>query len=267
MMSTTTKQDDINLTTSQCETARRIVHELSRVYKWENPLRSGTLFVTLIGFFIVTQHCSLLQIICGILMLATSINLVYVTMIQFSQKVISDHPTAHHPYNHLLNHSSALLSKDSAAYYSSVLVDIAEIIIRWIARIILIEDKKKSIKWLGLFFIIWKISAYISSRVILLTFLISLFIFPKLYMSNKDIVDARFQQCRALLNAQLYCVQHFVCVQLDSIKKLVKTYIAKNSTTATTPVTDNNNTIVDNDKITSDTTVNSTTNLTNKKDE
>ncbi|KAI9485391.1 MAG: Reticulon-domain-containing protein, partial [Benjaminiella poitrasii] len=213
------------------ETSKHMVNEVCRVCRWENPLRSGTILVGLVGFFIVTQHYSFLQILSGILMLAVSINLAYVTIIQFSQKVITDRPTVN-PYSRLLNNSSDLLSKDAAAHYSSIMVDVAEVLIKAMSRIVLIEDRKRSVKWLCIFFIIWKISAYVSSRLLILGFIISAFIFPRLYLSNKDIVDARLQQGHAIINAQTHRIQKMACEQFNSVKNKAQTYMAKSKSTA-----------------------------------
>lgn len=66
-----------------------------------------------------------------------------------------------------------------------------------------------------------------SSRVIFLTVIMIAFILPRLYISNKDLVDARLQQSQAIVNTQLHCIQQFVKTSLDKVKLATKEYRQK----------------------------------------
>jgi Flp pilus assembly protein TadB len=73
-------------------------------------------------------------------------------------------------------------------------------------------------QWLCIFFIMWRISAYVSSRVIISAFIISAFIVPRLYISNKDIIDARIQQGQTIIHTQLHNAQEFANTKISNVK-------------------------------------------------
>ncbi|CEP10072.1 hypothetical protein [Parasitella parasitica] len=209
------------------ETTRRIEAQVLRLCKWENPIRSAIVLSGLVASIILTQRYSLLQIITGTLTIAISINFLYVLGTQFTQTVISDRPSTH-PWSNVLNNQDAdLLNKDSAVHYSSIVVDVAETVARAVTRIVLIEDRKTSLKWLAIFFTTWRISAYVPSRILILIFIISAFIFPRLYISNKDLIDARLQQGQAILNSQLQRTQEFANSKLSAAREATKSYVDK----------------------------------------
>ncbi|KAL7310341.1 hypothetical protein PS15m_009853 [Mucor circinelloides] len=209
------------------ETTRRIEAEVLRICKWENPVRSAIILVGLVASIILTQRYSLLQIITGALTIAITVNLVYVFGTQFTQTVISDRPSTHPWSNVLENKDADLLNKESAVHYSSIVVDVAETVARAVTRIVLIEDRNTSLKWLAIFFTTWRISAYVPSRILILLFIISAFIFPRLYISNKDLIDARLHQGQAILNSQLQRTQEFASAKLATAKEATQTYVDK----------------------------------------
>lgn len=96
---------------------------------------------------------------------------------------------------------------------------------------------------MAIFFTTWRISAYVPSRVLILIFIISAFIFPRLYISNKDLIDARLQQGQAILHSQVQRTQEFANSKLATAKQATQTYVSKtksaveskpNSTTSST---------------------------------
>lgn len=68
----------------------------------------------------------------------------------------------------------------------------------------------------------WRISAFVSSRVIISSFVVSAFIVPRLYISNKDLIDARIQQGQTILNTQLHHAQEFASAKISNVKSQVK---------------------------------------------
>lgn len=79
------------------DVTRRVTTETLRVLKWENPVRTGVIFSTLVGSILLTQSYSLLQIVSSGLSIAIFVNLVYVCGTRFFQTVVADHPP-HNPY-------------------------------------------------------------------------------------------------------------------------------------------------------------------------
>lgn len=64
----------------------------------------------------------------------------------------------------------------------------------------------------------------------ILLFIISAFIFPRLYISNKDLIDARLHQGQAILNSQFQRTQEFASAKLTTAKKATQTYVDKTKT-------------------------------------
>ncbi|CAO3609900.1 unnamed protein product [Mucor hiemalis] len=231
-----TRKFDKDAQAQRNDVTRRVTTETLRVLKWENPVRTGVIFSTLVGSILLTQSYSLLQIVSSGLSIAIFVNLVYVCGTRFFQTVVADHPP-HNPYAFILeNNEDDLLNKENAVHYSSIAVDIAETIARALTRIIFIEDPLKSTKWFGIFFTTWRISAYVPSRIIILFIISSAFIVPRLYISNKDLIDARIQQGQAILNTQLKNAQDLASAQLANVKGRIHEAknTAKDATTANT---------------------------------
>lgn len=71
---------------------------------------------------------------------------------------------------------------------------------------------------------------------IITTFIVSAFILPRLYISNKDLVDARLQQSQAIINTELQRAQEFASGKIADAKEITKNVYQKTAeaTTATT---------------------------------
>jgi hypothetical protein len=60
-----------------------------------------------------------------------------------------------------------------------------------------------------------------------LIFIISAFIFPRLYISNKDLIDARLHQGQAILHSQIQRTQEFANCKLSTAREATQTYVNK----------------------------------------
>ncbi|KAI8381379.1 Reticulon-domain-containing protein [Radiomyces spectabilis] len=215
------------------ETTDHMEREVWRVLRWENPVRSAAILVLSVGSILLTRHYSLLQISSALLTVAIGLNFLYVTFMTQSQKVFNDGQSSH-PYTGVLQKESLTeMNKQNVQRYSSVLVDLAETVAHALARIVLIENSATSLKWLAIFYTTWTISAYVSSMTILLIFLISAFIFPRLYLSNKDVVDAHLQQGETLLRNQLSRAQGVTTDTFNDAYHKARAYMAQVGTTGT----------------------------------
>lgn len=61
----------------------------------------------------------------------------------------------------------------------------------------------------------------------------SAFILPRLYISNKDLVDARIQQSQALLNTQIQRTQEFANSTIADVKVATQNVYQKTTDSAT----------------------------------
>lgn len=182
------------------DTTHRIENEVLNILKWKNPVRSGSILGLIVGSIILTRWYSLLQISSSLLTIAIGVNLIYVNFILQGQKLVSSTQDASHPYNNVIhNDKHTMIDKQSVRHYSTVLTEVSETLIRALTRIVFIENTATSIKWMSIFFVIWKVSAHVSTMDIVLAVVMSAFIFPRLYISNKDVVDAQIQKGQTMI--------------------------------------------------------------------
>jgi hypothetical protein len=66
-----------------------------------------------------------------------------------------------------------------------------------------------------------------------LIFITSAFIIPRLYASNKDLIDARIQQGQAILNTQLQSAQEFANEKLKTVKNQSQGYMQRKKAEST----------------------------------
>ncbi|RCI03123.1 hypothetical protein CU098_007798 [Rhizopus stolonifer] len=204
----TTRTFAKNTNIQRNETVKNMEKEILRILTWENPVRSGIIMITLVGFILLTHRHSF------------AICLAWVQLVKFYQTIIADRSTVTNPFSPLLERQSLnAFSKENVVHYATVVAEVGDALFHALVRIILVRDTKKSVKWLVVFFTIYQISAYVASRILIPFFIISAFIVPCLYLSNKHLVDARLQQMEAIFNAWFDHFYRLVQEQLMSLKR------------------------------------------------
>ncbi|KAI8644493.1 Reticulon-domain-containing protein [Parasitella parasitica] len=216
------------------DTTQRIENEVVNVLKWKNPVRSGSIFTLLVGSIIMTRWYSLVQISSSLLTIAIGINLIYVNFILQGQKLVSTNQDASHPYNNVIhNEKHNMIDRQSVRHYSTILTEVSETMIRALTRIVFIENTATSVKWMTIFFVIWKVSAHVSTMDIVLAVVISAFVFPRLYISNKDVVDAQIQKGQTLIQNGIEKVHHAATTTAQDTYVKSRAAFAKAGTTGT----------------------------------
>ncbi|KAG2235914.1 Reticulon-domain-containing protein [Thamnidium elegans] len=215
------------------DTTYRIENEALKILQWKDPVRSGVILATIVGSIILTRWYSLLQIGSTCLTLAIGINLIYVNTILQSQKVLTNQQ-ASHPYSDVIdNEKHSMVNQQSVNHYSTVITELSETVIRALTRIIFIENTMTSIKWMAISFAIWKISAHFSTMDIVLMVVISAFTFPRLYISNKDAVDAQLQKGQSIIQNGINKAQTAATENAQNTYVKAKAYVAQVGTTGT----------------------------------
>ncbi|KAI8990796.1 Reticulon-domain-containing protein [Mycotypha africana] len=224
-----------SLSRGRNETTYRIEREVLDILKWRNPVRSAMVFASLVGSILLTRWYSLLQIGSASVTIAIAINLFYVHFIMQSQKVLNNQQTATHPYSDVINNNqhTMMIDRQSVRHYTSIVTDVAETVIRALTRIIFIEDTKTSLKWMAIFFTVWKVSAHMKTMNIVLAVIISAFIFPRLYISNKDVVDAHLQKGQTLVQNGIQHAQNVATNAAQDTYAKSRAFVAKIGTSKT----------------------------------
>ncbi|KAI7871591.1 Reticulon-domain-containing protein [Spinellus fusiger] len=214
------------------QTILNIERDIGAILRWENPARSGVLLVLLVGSIVVTRHYSLIQIFAGLLTVAIAVNFAYVTIVVQGRRVLLDSKSSH-PYGNVIQDQSLHVDYRSVHLFSSLFVDLAETMIRGLSKIILIENNTASLKWLVIFYLTWTLSAYVSSMTIVLTFIISAFLIPRLYMSNKDVVNHHLQRGEHLIKTHLERTQNLATESVNDAYSKTRAYVSQIGTTGT----------------------------------
>jgi hypothetical protein len=224
-------QDNTQFGSQRNQVTSRIEKQVYHILHWNEPIRSGIALASVAGPILLTRWYSPLQMAATVLTMATLVNLFYVNFMVQSQRVISDNQTSHPYQNVIRNETSLYINKGSVTHYTSVAVEVAETVIRALTRIVFVEDTLTSFKWMVIFFMTWKVSAYVGTMDILLTLVISAFIFPRLYMSNKDTVDSHIQKGQHMIQMGLENAQVTAEQGMKDAYGKAKTYFYQTSNT------------------------------------
>lgn len=126
-----------------------------------------------------------------------------------------------------------MVDRHSVDRYANLLTDLSETVVRALTRIVFVESTATSLKWMLIFFAIWKVSSVMSTMNIVLIGIISAFIFPRLYISNKDIVDAHIQKGQNMIQLGLNKAQTAASDAVNQSYTKSRFFVAKVGTTGT----------------------------------
>ncbi|KAI8970942.1 Reticulon-domain-containing protein [Pilobolus umbonatus] len=216
------------------ETTSRIESEVLSILQWDNPARSGVMLCLTVGSILMTRWYSLLQLGCAFLTIAIAINLVYVNLMTQSQKVLTNQEGSH-PYRDVIQKEKPndYINRDSINRMTSIFIDISETVVRALTRIVFVENTITSVKWMSIFFVIWKISARVPTMDILLSLIISAFIFPRLYISNKEVVDAQIHKGQSLIQEGINKAQNVATEGVHETYDKARNFVAHVGTSET----------------------------------
>ncbi|KAG1051941.1 hypothetical protein G6F43_005892 [Rhizopus delemar] len=215
------------------DTTHRIETETLNILQWKNPMRSGAVLAMIVGSILLTRWYSLLQLGAMALSLSIGINLIYVHFMLQGQKVLSqDH--VNHPYRDVIhNEKATAIDRQSVRHFTNMFIEVAETVIRGLTRIVFIDDTKTSLKWLAMSFFVWKVSAHMSAVNLILMVTLSAFTFPRLYISNKDLVDAHLQKGQHLVQHGINRAQEAARDGIQDTYAKARSMAAKSGTTGT----------------------------------
>ncbi|ORE10057.1 hypothetical protein BCV72DRAFT_269300 [Rhizopus microsporus var. microsporus] len=159
---------------------------------WEYPKKSATFLASTLGLLVLTQYYSVLQIVAGIFTLATGINWLYVNLHKQSQRIISNKSSQDivNPHNHRLQVQKTYIPRERVLRAAHLTTDVAEVVTQHVTRLVLIEDNFRSLVAFIVSFFVWTLAKYVSTKYLVGFFIISAFTLPRLYLQNKELVDA-----------------------------------------------------------------------------
>jgi hypothetical protein len=126
-----------------------------------------------------------------------------------------------------------LISKSQTHHYVDLLCEIIESVGKEVKKVVLVEDKSRSLTWFAVSFIVWTFAAHISSRTLVVLGLLSAFTIPRFYRSNKHVVDARIAQTNSMLSGHIQKAQNLAAQSANDAYAKARTYAARTGTTGT----------------------------------
>jgi len=164
---------------------------LKSLVLWERPAVSGGVLAASLALVLSCRWVSLLNVACALLVLTISSTFVYVNGLMFFNR-ITNKPNAPRPLEKYYSRSAEFLHIESDRIHRRVdyVTDGLNVIITELAKVILVEDNKTSLKFVGIFYGIWTLRSWFSTTTLLSLVLISLFAAPRLYLDNQALIDA-----------------------------------------------------------------------------
>ncbi|KAF8984999.1 reticulon-like protein of the endoplasmic reticulum [Entomortierella lignicola] len=176
---------------------------LKNLILWENPKHSGAVLASSLALVLSCRWVSLLNVACALLVFGTAASFVYVNGLVVFNRVTSK--SAERPLERYYSRSAEYLHLDAERIHRRVdyISDGINVVLTELAKIVLIEDNKRSLKFIGIFYAIWTLRTWFSTTTLLSLILISLFAAPRLYLDNQTVIDAHVAKTNDLVQAHV----------------------------------------------------------------
>ncbi|GJJ76010.1 hypothetical protein EMPS_08368 [Entomortierella parvispora] len=173
---------------------------LKSLVLWERPAVSGGVLAASLALVLSCRWVSLLNVACALLVLSISSAFVYVNgLLVFNR--ITNKPNAPRPLEKYYSRSAEFLHVEADRIHRKVdyVTDGLNVVITELAKVILVEDNKRSLKFVGIFYGIWTLRTWFSTTTLLSLILVSLFAAPRLYLDNQALIDAHVAKTNELV--------------------------------------------------------------------
>ncbi|KAF9417206.1 Reticulon-4 [Entomortierella beljakovae] len=109
------------------------------------------------------------------------------------------------PLEKYYSRSAEFLHLDSDRLHRRVdyVTDGLNVVLTELAKVVLVEDNKRSLKFIGIFYAIWTLRTWFSTTTLLSLILISLFAAPRIYLDNQVLIDAHVAKTNDLVQAHV----------------------------------------------------------------
>ncbi|KAG1161687.1 hypothetical protein G6F37_002856 [Rhizopus arrhizus] len=190
---------------------------------WEYPKKTAFILFVTLSLLLFTQHYSLLRIFAGLFTVITGVNWIYVNLHKQIQRVLSFNP--YHPYHDRFNQS--LFDRERVVRGTERLMDVAETVTRYMAKLILIENSYRSMISLLSTFTIWTLTKYVSTQHLLMTGLILAFSLPRIYFQYQQVINAYVEEHLKRVHVLLEKYGSIVNQKVNQVGYQIKKLIVK----------------------------------------
>ncbi|KAF9984433.1 reticulon-like protein of the endoplasmic reticulum [Mortierella antarctica] len=170
---------------------------------WEKPAVSGGVLAGSLGLVLLCRWVSLLNLVCALFVFGISASFVYVNGLVLLGHVTSK-PTAR-PLDKYYSRSAEFLHLEADTLHRRVdyVTDGLNVVLTELAKVVLIEDNKRSLKFIGIFYTVWTLRTWFSTTTLLSMILVSLFAAPRIYLDNQQVIDTHLAQTNNIVQAHV----------------------------------------------------------------
>ncbi|KAG0286492.1 reticulon-like protein of the endoplasmic reticulum [Linnemannia gamsii] len=176
---------------------------LKSLVLWEKPAVSGGVLASSLALVLSCRWVSLLNVACAAFVFGISASFVYVNGLLIFNRVTNK--SAARPLEKYYSRSAEFLHLEADRLHRRVdyVTDGLNIVLTELAKVVLVEDNKRSLKFIGIFYAVWTLRTWFSTTTLLSLILVSLFAAPRLYLDNQTLIDAKVAQSSDLIQAHL----------------------------------------------------------------
>jgi len=177
---------------------------LKSLVLWENPALSGGVLASSLALVLSCRWVSLLNVACALFVFGISASFIYVNgLLVFNR--ITNKSNAPRPLEKYYSRSAEFLHLEADRLHRRVdyVTDGLNIVLTELAKVVLVEDNKRSLKFIGYFYAIWTLRTWFSTTTLLSLIIVSLFAAPRLYLDNQTLIDAQAAKANELVQAHV----------------------------------------------------------------
>lgn len=180
---------------------KTLAPRVTQLVYWENPIHSGAVLAIGLSFLIYTAYRSLFNTFCALAFILIGANWIYVIGRKQLQALINQKPV--NPYESTLIDNPWYIERERLEKYLDITIEVTNFLLLEIQRIVLVDDPMRTIKYVGIFYVLWTFGAWISFRTLFGIGLVLGFIAPTAYQNNKTFVDQKLGQTNKFIHSHL----------------------------------------------------------------
>ncbi|KAG0332151.1 reticulon-like protein of the endoplasmic reticulum [Podila humilis] len=198
-----TKSSHDHKTASHHEYHAYMTPRLKSLVLWENPAKSGAVLGGALALVLSCRWVSLLNVACAALVFGISGSFLYVNGLLLFNRITNKQ--AVRPLEKYYARSTEFLHLESDTLHRRVdtVTEALNVALTELAKIVLIEDNKRSLIFIGLSYIVWTLRTWFSTTTLLSMILVTLFATPRLYLDNQTLIDTHVAKTSTLAQEHL----------------------------------------------------------------
>ncbi|KAG0366738.1 Reticulon-domain-containing protein [Gamsiella multidivaricata] len=173
--------------------------KLRSVLLWERPVISAAHLAGSLTLVFLCRWVSLLNLVSGLFVLGISGSFIYVNGLLAFNRVTNK--SGGRPLEKYYSRSAEFVHVDTDTLHRRVdyVTDGLNVVLTELAKVVLIENNKRSLKYIGIFYAVWTLRTWFATTTLLAMILVSLFAVPRLYIDNQTLIDAQVAKANGLV--------------------------------------------------------------------